>query len=62
MHAVHLRHTRVVEIAPVTLAISALASLGGLSFGLLQGWPTWGVGLPTLIPWAPMFLLDVARI
>jgi hypothetical protein len=62
MHAVQLRHSRVIHIAPVTLAISALASVGGLSFGLLQGWPIWGVGLAALIPWAPMFLRDVARI
>jgi hypothetical protein len=62
MLAVQLRHTRIIEIAPVTPAISALASLGGLSFGLLQGWPIWGVGLATVIPWVPMFLLDVARI
>ena len=61
MHAVQLRRTRVIEIAAVTLAISGLASLGGLSFALLQGWPIWGVGLATVIPWAP-FLLDVARI
>jgi hypothetical protein len=62
VHAVQLRRTRVIEIAPVTFAISALASLGSLSFGLLQGWPIWGVGLATVVPWAPMFLLDVARI
>ena len=62
MHALQLRHTRVIEIAPLTLAISGLASLGGLSFGLLQGWPIWGVGLAAVIPLSPMFLLDVARI
>jgi len=43
MHAVQLCYSRVIHIAPVTLAISALASVGGLSFGLLQGWPIWGV-------------------
>jgi hypothetical protein len=37
---------------------SALASLLRVAADLA----IWGVGLATIIPWAPMFLLDVARV
>jgi hypothetical protein len=34
---VQLRHTRVIEIVPVTLAISAIASLGGFELRVAAG-------------------------
>ena len=49
------------EVALATLGLTALASFGGLSFALLQGWPLWLVGLATLFPWLPLFTLGVAR-
>ena len=55
--------TRVVgQVAPTTLGLTLLVSLGGLSFALLQGWPLWAVGITMVLPWLPMFTVDVARV
>jgi hypothetical protein len=55
--------TRVVgQVAPTTLGLTLVVSLGGLSFALLQGWPLWAVGVATVLPWLPMFTMDVARV
>ena len=55
--------TRVVgQVAPTTLGVTLLVSLGGLSFALLQGWPLWAVGIATVLPWLAMFTVDVARV
>jgi len=55
--------TRVVgQVAPTTLGLTLLVSLGGLSFALLQGWPLWAVGAATVLPSLPMFTMDVARV
>jgi hypothetical protein len=49
------------EVALAALGLTVLASCGGLSFALLQSWPLWLVGLATLLPWLPLFTLEVAR-
>jgi hypothetical protein len=55
--------TRVVgQVVPTTLGLTLLVSLGGLSFALLQGWPLWAVGIATVLPWLPLFTMDVARV
>lgn len=45
-----------------TLAVTLFGSVGGVSFGLLQGWPLWALGVASLVPWLPAFTLDIARI
>lgn len=42
--------------------LTCFGSAGGLSFGLLQGWPLWAVGVASLVPWLPAFILDTAQI
>jgi hypothetical protein len=37
-----------------------LASFGGFSFAQLLGWPLWGLGVATVAPWLPIFVLDLA--
>jgi hypothetical protein len=55
--------TRVVgQVAPTTVGLTLLVSLGGLSFALLQGWPLWAVGVATVLPWLPLFAVDIARV
>lgn len=61
MLAARLGGRRFGPVAPVTWVLSTVASFGGLSFALLQGWPLWAVGLATVIPWFPVFAFDVAR-
>ena len=50
------------QVAPTTLGLTLVVSLGGLSFSLLQGWPLWAVGAATVLAWLPMFAMDVARV
>jgi hypothetical protein len=50
------------KFAPTSLGITLLVSFGGLSFSLLLGWPLWAVGTATVLPWLPVFTVDVARI
>lgn len=50
------------RVAPLTLGLTVVVSLGGLSFGLLLGWPLWAIGLATVVPWLPVFTMDVARV
>src|SRR5689334_3774122 len=50
------------SVAPITLGVTVLLSLGGLSFALLEGWPLWAEGTASLLPWIPIFARDVARI
>ena len=56
------RGLRLRPVLSTTLTFTVFGSLGGLSFGLLQGWPLWAVGLATLVPWLPAFTLDTAQI
>src|ERR1051326_5527628 len=50
------------RVAPLTLGLTLVVSIGGLSFALLLGWPLWAIGLATVLPWLPVFTLDVARL
>jgi hypothetical protein len=55
--------TRVVgQVAPTTVGLTLVVSLGGMSFAFLQGWPLWAAGVATVLPWLPMFTVDVARV
>ena len=61
--------TAVVRRAPPLLGLSVggislvlLASLGGLVFTTLQGWSLWTVGIAVILPWAPVFVRDLAWI
>ncbi len=47
------------SVPPRVVAFTALASCGGLSLGILQNWPVWGVGLATALPWIPLFTSEV---
>ena len=62
MIALQFRRRRFSQVAPLTLGVTILVSLGGMSFALLQGWPLWLVGAATVIPWLPIFTIDAARI
>ncbi len=62
MIALQLRRWRFGQVAPLTLGLTILVSVGGLSFALLQGWPLWLVGTATVIPWLPILTIDAARI
>src|SRR5579859_1963746 len=62
MLASQLLRRRFSQVAPLTLGLTILVSLGGLSFALLQSWPLWLVGAATAIPWLPIFTIDAARI
>src|SRR6059036_3969137 len=62
MLALQLHRRRFSQVAPITIGLTILVSLGSLSFALLQGWPLWAVGVATVIPWLPIFTIDVARI
>lgn len=42
------------------LAVTGLASAGGVLLGLLAGWPLWGVALGGLVPWLPVLSLEMA--
>ncbi len=47
--------------APTTaIAITFLASVAATFVAMLQGWPLWGIVLAALVPWAPVFSLNVA--
>jgi len=37
---------------------AALASAGGVIFGLLEQWPVWGVGVAGLVPWLPVLVSE----
>jgi len=62
MLALQLHRRRFSQVSPITVGLTILISLGGLSFALLQGWPLWAVGVATVAPWLPIFTIDVARI
>jgi hypothetical protein len=47
---------------PRAVVLSALASGAGLGLGVLQGWPVWGTGLATALPWVPLFTGETARV
>jgi hypothetical protein len=54
------RRKLVLAGAPIAaIAITLLASGAAMVLALLQGWPLWGIVLATLVPWAPVFSLDV---
>src|SRR5258708_30386867 len=61
MIVLQLHRRRFRQVAPLTLGLTILVSLGGLSFALLQGWPLWLVGA-TVIPLLPIFTIDAVRI
>jgi len=61
MIALQFRRRRFSQVAPLTLGVTILVSLGGMSFALLQGWPLWLVGAATGIPWLSIFTIDAAR-
>jgi hypothetical protein len=44
------------------LSLVGMASVGGLGFATLQGWPIWAVGTAAVAPWLPVFVRDVAWI
>jgi len=46
--------------SPETAALAGVTSLGGLGFGLLEGWPLWADGLAVVLAWLPAFAQDVA--
>src|SRR5919206_2029096 len=48
------------SVAGISLVL--LASLGGLVFTTLQGWSLWTVGTAVILPWAPVFVRDLAWI
>ena len=60
--AASLRSHQLNRVAPITIGLVLLLSLGGLSFGLLQGWPLWAAGAATVLPWIPVFVLNVAHV
>jgi hypothetical protein len=49
------------ELRSAQFGIALLASSGGLMFGLFQAWPLWLVGGAALLPWVPLFVLDLSR-
>jgi hypothetical protein len=49
-------------VAPITLGVTVLLCIGGLSFALLEGWPLWATGTAALVPWIPLFARDLARL
>jgi hypothetical protein len=57
-----LRSHQVTQVAPITIGLILLLSLGGLSFALLQGWPLWAAGAAAVLPWIPGFVLNVAHV
>lgn len=44
-----------------TILLTALVSCTGEIFAVLQAWPLWAMVLVTLLPWAPLFVLDTVR-
>ena len=45
-------------VSSTTLMVALLASGGGVSFGLLQGWPVWADGAAAVVPWLPSLTAD----
>ena len=48
------------EVTPTTAALAGSICLGGLAFGILEGWPLWARGLAVVLPWIPVFAREVA--
>ena len=48
------------DVPPRVVGLTAFASLGTLLGAALFVWPLWGIVLAALIPWVPLFALDVA--
>lgn len=53
-----LRPFAIRSVRPGSVATAALASAGGVVFGLLQQWPVWGVGVAGLVPWVPLLVWE----
>jgi hypothetical protein len=58
MIGVVLRPFALRSVRPGSVATTALASGGGVAFGLLREWPVWVVGLVGLLPWLPIFAAE----
>jgi hypothetical protein len=47
-------------VAPHVIGLTAFASVGTVLGALLLGWPLWALVLALLLPWLPLFALDLA--
>lgn len=47
------------SVPPTILVLTALASYVGQISAILQGWPLWAIGLATILPWIPLFALEM---
>lgn len=60
----HRRPIRgILEIRSVpghVILMTAVASYGGIIIGGLYGWPLWGKVLAALVPWIPLFTMEMA--
>lgn len=51
---------RIRSIPPRVIFLTAVASYLVQLFAVLQGWPLWAIALVTLIPWLPLFTLEMS--
>ncbi len=47
------------SVPPHIIVLTALASYVGQIAAIVQGWPLWGIALVTLLPWIPIFTLEI---
>jgi hypothetical protein len=43
-----------------SFGLAALGTAGTVVFAMSRGWPLWGTGVAAVVPWVPLFVLDVA--
>lgn len=48
------------SVPPHIVLMTALATIAGLFFAVLQGWPLWGFGVAVVLPWLPILTLEMA--
>lgn len=48
------------SVPPRVVALTALASYLAQVFAILQGWPLWAIVLVTLVPWLPLFTIEMS--
>jgi hypothetical protein len=43
-----------------SVGLAAVGTAGAAVFGVSRGWPLWLTGVAAVVPWLPLFVLDVA--
>ncbi len=59
MRAPHLKRLAIHTVPSHIVVLTALASYAGQVIAALQAWPPWAIVLATLIPWVPIFTVEM---